>query len=476
MSLTSTAAIIVEVFALWALVMAVMVILERRPPASTISWLLVLIFLPIVGWAIYQIIGPQRLKRLKIKRRRSSKLSKEASFALLDIDRIAPHRHRAQLARVAEQLGESPPLRADTVTLYTEGDDAYAAIALAVAEATDHVHVEYYIWENDTTGQRFANQLLQRAQAGVEVRIIVDGLGARSLRRKFFAPLIAAGAQVAWFNPVSLFALRRRRADLRTHRKIVICDGKVGFTGGMNIANCHSAAADGAKGWRDTHVRMTGSVVRALQRVFNEDWLYTSKNALPRNPTYFPSETSTSGDVVQIISSGPDTDSFAIAKFIFAAINQAVDRVWITTPYFVPNQAMLAALASTALRGVDVRVLVPLRGDSKLVDLAARSYFPELLATGVKIYLFTPRFVHAKTMIIDDDVAMVGTANFDFRSFQLNFEVVAAIYGGNIPAELAKAFEADTAQATWVSEYPPPKQRFVSRLAEASARLLSPLL
>lgn len=463
----------------WAAAMVVMVVLQRRSPAATISWLLVLTLLPIVGWGIYQIIGPQRLARLKLKRRINRSIADEASDVARELEAAEPGLHRAQLARIAFGVGEAPPLRANDVTLYTEGDDAYTAIAEAIANAKHHIHLEYYIWENDATGRKLAERLLARAQAGVKVRIIVDGMGARGVRGKFFAPLLAAGAEVAWFNPVSLWHLRRRRADLRTHRKIVICDGRIGFTGGMNIANCHSAMTDAGAAWRDSHVRITGSAVRALQRLFNEDWLYTSGHALPRDPLYFPSEHGPQGHsehIVQIIGSGPDTTGYAIKKFMFAAINQAVERVWLTTPYFIPDESVLAALMSAALRGIDVRVLVPQKGDSRLVDLAARSYFPELIDAGVKIYQYQPRFIHAKTLVVDQDIALVGTANCDLRSFHLNFEVVAVMYGDNIPTELAAVFTHDLANAKRVTQYPPPKHPFGSRLGEASARLLSPLL
>jgi cardiolipin synthase len=275
---------------------------------------------------------------------------------------------------------------------------------------------------------------------------------------------------------VSLFRIRRRRADFRTHRKIVVCDGTVGFTGGMNVADAHSAEFAGDKAWRDTHVRITGSAVRALQRVFAEDWLYCSEKSLPTDDAFFPTPTTVTGEVVQIVASGPDTSAFAVHKMFFAAINQAIERIWLTTPYFVPDDPILNALICAAMRGVDVQVIVPERGDSRLVDLAARSYFPEVLDAGVRVFEYRERFVHAKTFVVDDDVAIVGTANLDNRSFRLNFEVAAVAYGGAINAQLDQAFRRDLESCRELVRTDWDGQPLLRRLGQAGARLLSPLL
>jgi cardiolipin synthase len=302
--------------------------------------------------------------------------------------------------------------------------------------------------------------------------------------RRFFAPLAAAGGQVAWFNPLRLFQIRRRRADFRTHRKIVVCDGRVGFIGGMNVADAHSAECSGAAAWRDTHLRLEGSAVRVLQRVFAEDWTYATGKELPSGDDYFPvpvargTEASTEArpEVVQIVASGPDLDAFAIHKVFFAAINRAETRVWLTTPYFLPDDAILGALMSAAMRGLDVRVIVPARSDSRLVDLAARSYFPELLTAGASVFEYQPRFIHAKTFVIDDDVAIVGTANLDNRSFRLDFEVAAVLYSAAVNAQLTAAFRTDLGHCRELARDAPGRQPFWTRFGQAGARLFSPLL
>lgn len=456
--------------------MAVVIVQQRRSPAATIAWLLVLVFLPVAGYLIYRVIGPLRLERRKLRRRLTRKIVEEGLGTLTEIRAESPMRHREQLAQIAIAAGEAPPLRADHVELYTEGLIAYRDIMAALAAAKHHIHVEYYIWEPDAMGVRVRDLLVARAQAGIEVRVIVDATGSQGVRRGFFKPLTAAGADVRWFNPVSLLGLPRRRPDFRSHRKIIVCDGRIGFTGGMNISNDHTSEFAGANAWRDTHLRLEGSAVRSLQRVFVEDWMYSAKVTLPFDEVYFPLPVTTGRELVQIVASGPDLAIFAIHKMYFAAINQATNRVWLTTPYFVPDDAVLAALVSAAMRGVDVRVIVPAKGDSKLVELAARSYFPDLLDAGARMFEYVPRFIHAKTLIVDDDIALIGTANLDNRSFRLDFEVAAIVYGHDLNTRLASAFCVDLENSTPVRRIAFEHQPFFTRLGQSGARLLSPLL
>ena len=468
--------LLVGISTVWAFAMTVVIVQQRRSPASTIAWLLVLVLLPIGGWVIYRLIGPLRLERRKLRRRVTRKLVDEATGALREIEAAAPMRHRDQLARVAIAAGEAPPLHAESVELYTEGMAKYGAIAEAIDAARHHVHLEYYIWENDETGRRLRDQLVDRARAGVEIRVLVDGTGSLGARGRFFRPLIEAGGQVAWFNPLSLLRIRRRRADFRSHRKIIVCDGRIGFTGGMNVADTETAEFSGSAAWRDTHALFEGSAVRVLQRVFVEDWLYATGSELPYGEVYFPVPTRDGGEIVQIVASGPDLDVFAIHKVFFAAINRAEKRVWLTTPYFLPDDAIQTALVSAAMRGLDVRVLAPARSDSRLVDLAARSYFPELLAAGAHVFEYQPRFVHAKTFVIDDDIAIIGTANLDNRSFRLDFEVAAVLYGTEPTGKLDAAFRADLDHCRELAPKPWMRQPFWTRLGQSGARLLSPLL
>jgi len=317
--------------------------------------------------------------------------------------------------------------------------------------------------------------LISRARAGVQVRALVDASGSHHLGKRWWAPLREAGGEVALFNPIRLRAWRFRRPDFRTHRKIVVCDGLIGFTGGMNVADAHSASR-GSAWWRDTHLRVQGAAPWALQRIFAEDWSYAANRIIPVDPTTFPLPASSGEHLVQIVGSGPDSSAFAIHKAFFTAINQSTERLWLTTPYFVPDEALLTAILGAALRDVDVRLLVPRRGDSLLVDLAARSYFEELLEAGVKIFEYEARFIHAKTMVCDRDIAIVGTANLDNRSFRLNFEVAAIVFGSPVNAALAAAFNRDLHDSRELVRGEPGRQGLLRRFGQASARLMSPLL
>lgn len=473
--------IITAGLAAWAFVIAVVIILQRRSAAATLAWILVLLFLPVVGLVVYRLIGPLRLERKKLRRVATRRVISEALGALQALRaQGADGDEHVQLARLGMGLGEVSPLRAEEIDIYLDGASAYDAILAAVAAARQHVHLEYYIWEPDTIGTRLRDALIERARAGVRVRMLIDGTGASGLSRKFLAPLRDAGALVAWFNPIRLGSLRLRRPDFRTHRKIVVCDGSVGFTGGMNITDFHSAQLS-TEYWRDTHMRVTGAAVWGLQRMFIENWNFASSAACPIDIETFPQRADTQpprtgGHLVQILGSGPDSDAYAIHKAVFTAVNQSSRRVWLTTPYFVPDEPLLAALVTAALRAVDVRLIVPKRSDSRIVDLAARSYFPELLTAGVRVYEYETRFIHAKTVVCDDDVAIIGTANLDNRSFRLNFEVAAIVFGEPINRRLAEAFTTDLGECRELSGPALARQPFRTRLGQAAARLISPLL
>ncbi len=458
--------------AVWIAGMGIVIVMQRRSAASTIAWLFVLSFLPIVGYVIYMLIGPLRLDRRKRRRITSKRLVESGLRGLAALDARWAEHH--QLAMVSIGVGGAPPLQAETVDLYFDGVSTYEAILAAIAVAKDHVHVEYYIWEADVIGTQLRDALVERARAGVIVRVILDGTGCR-LSRSFLRPLRDAGAKVVWFNPVHLRSLRRRRIDFRTHRKIVVCDGRVGFTGGMNISDLHSEKLS-KHYWRDTHLKLTGTAVWPIQRLFIEDWYYAAEELVPLDLATVPPANPEAEHLVQIVGSGPDTGDLALHKVFFTAINHAAKRIWLTTPYFVPDDALLTALLTAALRGVDVRVLVPKKGDSRMVDLAARSYFPELLEAKVRIFEYEPRFSHAKTMLCDDDVSIVGTANFDNRSFRLDFELAAVLFGDHANQALAEAFTRDIAESRELARKDLASLKFGQRFGQAAARLLSPLL
>jgi cardiolipin synthase len=465
----------------WVVGFCVWIILERRSPAATLAWILGLVWLPYVGIAVYLLIGPRRLTR---KRRRYAKARsrvREASAAgrragAEGLEGPAVDPRLSQFMQLVQRAGDAPPLRCRSLEIYSDGDACYASIEKAVAEARHHIHLEYYIWAADRVGTRLRDLLCRKARSGLKVRLLVDSIGSSRLGRRFLAPLRASGAEVAWFNPISLARFRPGLINFRTHRKIVVCDGRVGFTGGINVCDDHSEATVGHEAWRDTHVRIEGLPVVWLQSVFLEDWHFAAGGG-PTSEAYFPGDDSpASGPWVQIVASGPDHDLYGIHKFYFSAIASARERVLVTTPYFVPDEPIHAALVTAALRGARVRLLVSKQGDSRLVTAAARSYYDELVRAGVAIYEYGPPMLHAKTLVVDRDIAVIGSANMDNRSFRLNFEIMAAVYDEATASRLAALFEEDLHKARKYSLREARRAPLRHRLIESTARLLSPLL
>jgi cardiolipin synthase len=477
----------------YVVLLAAWILFEKRSPVATLAWILSLIALPYLGFAIFFLFGPRRLvrKRLKHKRARGA-VTASTPLGASDPPPAQYDPRVEQLVHLVKRTGEPPPSQCDSVEIFHDALATYDAIEAAIAGAKHHVHVAYYIFDPRRSGHRFRDALIERAKAGVIVRVLVDDVGSSAMGRKFVAPMRAAGIMFARFNEVT-FARIRSRLDFRNHRKIVVCDGTVGFTGGVNISDDYLPPAEGPKRpvealrdarkehvghaapWRDTHVKITGDAVRWLQLTFLDDWYYASGYAA-RDKEYFPPRKQTGPHLVQIVASGPDRDVEPIHKLYFAAIATARERVYVTTPYFIPDEAILTALTTTALRGVDVRVLVPRRSDSLIVTAAARSYYDTLLAAGVRVYEYQPTMIHAKTLVVDDFFAAVGTANIDNRSFRLNFEVSAILYGAEHAEDLSAQFRKDLSLSKEIKAATRRKVSLRWRAAEAGARILSPLL
>jgi cardiolipin synthase len=471
-SLTVLQILVVVVLASW-------IALEKRSPMATLAWIALVVALPLGGAILYYVIGHRRVKRTRFKRLRARLGLGAAREKLREASGRSgrgPLDPRAiQLMKLATEVCQIPPSNARSARLFLGGDEAYAALEEAVRAAQHHVHLEYYIFEPDRAGTRLRDVLVERARAGVEVRLLCDGVGSHNLGRRFLAPLREAGARFAWFAPVTLARLRPRLVNHRTHRKIVVVDGVIGFTGGINVADTESVAASGARAWRDTHMSFEGAAVRWLQLVFLEDWSYATGSA-PTDDAYFP-ECADDGPIpLQILASGPDEPWSTIHKLYFAAIAGARERVLVATPYFVPDEAMLTALTTAALRGVDVKILVPRRSDSRTVTAAGRSFFGDVLAAGVRVFEYTPGMMHSKTLVVDDTFASVGTANMDSRSFRLNYEVTAVRYDAAGAKELAESFARDLTRAREVERGALANERLSLRLFQAGARLLAPLL
>lgn len=459
----------VEVVYLAALI--VTIVLEKRSPAATLAWIVALAGMPVVGFVVYFVLGPRRLRRKRLRHASSRRTVRTAHAAQA---RAAPHEPpwKDAIVRLVTAASGAPLSTCKEIRVLLGGEACFTAIVDAIAKAQHHVHVEYYIFEDDATGGRIRDALVERARNGVRVRMLVDAVGS-PLGYRFRTSLRDAGVELARFNPL-MFGSLRPRINFRNHRKIVVVDGAVGFVGGINVGDEYDARVSGDAAYRDTHVGLRGSAVRELELAFLEDWHFAT-GKMPDRAGLFAKDDPTEDELVQIVASGPDQEWEASQKLFFAAITQAERRIEITTPYFVPDEAILAGLVTAAMRGVDVEILVPRRSDSRVVSAAARSYYDDLLRAGVRIWEY-PRMIHAKTMVVDGKMAFVGSANLDNRSFRLNFEIGVAFFHAAAIRELEAQFARDLERAQRVTPRSRHKLGAGQRLVEASARLLSPLL
>lgn len=450
---------------LYILLLGAWILLQKREPIATLSWLLCLALLPFLGFLIYHFLGPTRIKRQNLKR-------SKAKAGLMPLTEANLSDNASDLMRVSAAASSYAPGSATSVELLVNGVQTYQALLTAFAQAKHHIHLEYYIFEPDETGARIRDALIKQARRGIKVRLLLDRLGSKDVGEPFLRPLREAGAEIEFFHPFFFKRLWRPEINLRTHRKIVVIDGDTGFTGGINITDTENEAVrDDA--YIDLHFRISGEIVRWLQLAFVADWLYAG-GVLAADELYFPTPSETAGPVTaQVLAAGPDTPFEPIHRAQVFAINSARKRVLLVTPYFVPSESAMMALTSAALRGVDTALVVPLRSDNLLVTLAARSYFDDLASAGVRIYEF-PRMLHTKALLVDDATAIVGSSNFDHRSFRLNFELSVLFEDAGVADRLARVLYAYLGDSTRFN--PKRKPGLRSRLAQAVARLFSPLL
>ncbi len=442
--------IFVASYVLWVLVACATLLLERRSPTATLAWIFAFIALPVVSGLYYMVFGPRRMQRRRRRYTRARHALRRAHEEAEGSARPELEPDAAALAAVARRLDQGEPRFASTVQLLDDGDQTVRALTGAIGGARHHIHMEYYIWEPDNVGTGMRDLLVEAAKRGVEVRVIYDDVGSPHANRAFWEPLRSAGGEVRAFNPVRLAIASIHFANFRTHRKIAVVDGTTGFLGGINMHDPASATRSGKDAWRDQHVRIDGQPAHRIQRLFFESWSYCHgrlKLSARTIESYFPVVHAPEGTPVQIVSSGPDDADAPLHSFFLAAISMARRRVLIETPYLIPDEPLETALRIAELRGVDVQVVVPRRGDSRLVTAASRTYCESLRAAGIKIFEYGPPMLHAKTLVIDETVGIIGTANLDNRSFRLNFEVAAAFYDKAVIAKLVKRFEADRASS-----------------------------
>lgn len=471
-------------FASWLLVVDVLIILGaipwilslKRETVSALAWSLIVLLLPIVGFLLFLVFGYTHVYR-PLKRKRKHRVRFEAragATARGKRQRAAEVADYGGLGQLAERLGATPMMPGNLVMLYNATRVAHLALLEAIRDARDHIHLEYYIVQPDDTGRELLDLLTRKARQGCEVRLLYDALGSWTLKARLLRPLHKAGGRSAAFLGISLLR-RRLQVNMRNHRKLVVIDGRIAFTGGMNIGNEYLGLSRWFRYWRDNLMRLEGPAVGALQSIFVEDWDFSAHELLDA-PRYFPELAAAGDSVVQVVESGPDQAINALRELIFAALTTAKKSLWIATPYFVPDQGILDALKLAARRGVDVRLVCPRHSDNRIADHAGRYYWEELLAEGIHIYEYLRGMMHAKMMLVDEAWGWVGTANLDRRSLQLNFENVCVLHSELELAALAKAFQRDLRRSRELGAEAFARRHAINKLMENTCRLFSPIL
>jgi cardiolipin synthase A/B len=458
---------------------AFVISLENRKPAHTITWLVVLGSFPLIGFFFYLMFGrnyrKQRLfqKKAMLDEQTFLKFQGQREWT---IEQMPIGEHQRPLLQLAHRIGKSPVSLATETRVLTNGEETFSTIFEELEKATHHIHLEYYIVRHDEVGQKLKTILIEKAKKGVHVRFLYDAVGSWKLSKTYIQELRNAGVEMIPFSPVRLPFLSNT-INFRNHRKIIVIDGTIGFVGGLNIGDEYLGKDKYFGFWRDTHLWIRGEAVRTLQLIFLQDWYYMTGKTLLTPEYLSPELVHYDGQGgVQLIAGGPDQKWEVIKHLYFAMITSAQRSIWIASPYFVPDEDILTALKIAALSGLDVRILAPKRPDKKIVFYASRSYFPELLEAGVKIYEYSKGFLHSKIMIVDGELASIGTANMDMRSFHLNFEVNAFLYHTDSTKKLVADFLEDLKEASPI-DYETFQQRPLSiRVVESVSRLLSPLL
>lgn len=447
----------------------------KREAMSAIAWSLTVILVPFLGAVLFALLGSQTIHRkiTRRKRRRSAYKLLVGGPAGASSSDIAPRWD--VLARLAHHEHGFPVVGGNAVTVYHDGEPAYEAMLEALRAARHHVHLQFFIFRGDASGRRFIDALCECAGRGVQVRFLYDAVGSYKLPSRLVRRLQEAGGHAAAFLPI-LDPLSRLRVNLRNHRKILIVDGTVGFTGGLNIGDEYLGKSARFGPWRDTFVRIHGPAVEGLQWVFLEDWYFTTEETFS-GPDYFPAFPTLPGRTpIQVVHSGPDLEYKAIRETYFAAILNGRKRVWVASPYFVPDAGLRDALMLAARSGVDVRFLGLFRPDKWIPFLAARFYWTDVLAAGVKVYQYAAGMMHSKYLLVDGEWASVGSANLDNRSLLLNFEANCQIFDPAVVAELEQQFVRDLAVSVRIDPQVYAGRPGVARLAENAARLFSPIL
>lgn len=462
--------LLIAAYALTLISVVVVVISENRNPVKTLAWLIVLFFVP-GGIIIYFVFGRNFKNKRMISRHNRRRLRKKESAPKVKTGKLGLSKESEQQIDLCRRIDSANFYPCNDAKIFISGQEKFDALLADIAAAERYVNVQYYIFADDAIGSQVRQALIDKARQGVTVRVLFDSVGSVTTRNRFFDEMRKAGIDAHPFQRVIL-PLLATRINWRNHRKLCIIDGKIGYIGGMNVADRYIDPGHG-RIWRDAHLRIEGPAVSALQYSFAVDWTF---NGLPLIEDE-PADISPAGDIgMQFLASGPTMQWASLAMLFIKAIGNAKRRVYVQTPYFLPTDALLKTLQTAALAGVDVRVMVPKRSDSRMLDNATASYFKECLQAGIKIYQFTPGMLHSKVLIVDEEFVSVGSTNFDFRSFECNYESNLQLYSKEFNARMAQVFFDDLKLSERVELADWRQRPWPKRALESIVRILSPIL
>lgn len=454
--------------------LVLVVITENRNPLKTIPWVLVLLLVPGLGLLIYFFFGQDNRKQRIISRHTYRRImNKPKAFGIPSENVCCVPDAYLPLSRLLENSSQATLLYGSKITVYTDGESKYKDLLYEIEQAKYHIHMEYYIFLDDKIGRRLKDALVKKAQEGVSVRIIYDDVGSWKAKNRFFREMKEVGIEVHAFLRVA-FPYLTSRVNYRNHRKVVVIDGRVGFMGGMNIADRY---VDGVKWgiWRDTHFKIEGKGAHGLQSIFLVDWYVISRKYLKGKSFYAPVEVY-DDTMMQMVTSGPIGEHRTLLQGIIFSIANAKKYIYIQTPYFLPTESLNQALITAAMGGIDVRLMLPEKADTIMVNQASHSYLDDMIQAGVKVYMYQPGFLHAKVLVFDDQLTCFGSANMDFRSFEHNFENNAFVYHQPFAKKMKKIFLEDQRHCRRIIPSEWLKRPSRLKMKESIMRLFAPLL
>ena len=467
-------AVVSLLFLLAVVTTIVVIVMDNRNPYKTLAWVLVLVFLPVVGLALYYFFGQDTRREKLISKKGFKRLTKYPmmEFQMQESFKVSEEKQH-QLIRFFQRVNLALPFEGNSMKIFQDGSSMLQALLATINSAKHHIHVEFYIFEDDAVGCLVKDALIEKAREGVEIRVLYDDVGCWKVPHRFYDEMREVGIEVRGFLKVR-FPRFTSKVNYRNHRKLVVVDGRIGFVGGMNLAERYLKGVPWGI-WKDIMMQVEGKAVYGLQMAFLTDW-YAADHSLITSSSYFPQMEDKGTSLMQVVTSDPVGEWKDIMQGLLIAITSAQKYVYIQSPYLLPTEPILLALKTAAAAGVDVRIMIPEKSDSRMVHWGTMSYLQELMEAGIKIYMYQKGFLHSKLIVCDDCLSSVGSTNMDFRSFEHNFEINAFMYDKTSALMLKDIFLSDQKDAKLLHLKEWRMRPWSQKVKESVIRLFAPLL